>query len=313
MRRPTRARLGHTIKVQRAANCLTLSVLFSHLSWLRNRGSALQAWPRLRWQQRRALALLRQLHITLNQQDHSTTRSVRKRQRLLPKNAEVVSAFTTAHDVWQGKQSPGSGDDYKTFMQASIAFLCSAVFQNPRIPSTQAALLKVRHRARIPISSLPGKADLLQSRKLSSVCKKRMTAFSDDANFPACLLGTAAEMPPATLSDAGGSDSDESDGEDGIDAASSGGKAAADSGSTASRVPNSALPAKFVALTDAGCGNWCVACRYVNNIPFKAVCESICVFKVRGANLQHVSVLCRRRRPRAYPAPCPLRDIMAEC
>ena len=144
-------------------------------------------------------------------------------------------------------------------MQASIAFLCSAVFQNPRIPSTQAALLKVRHRARIPISSLPGKADLLQSRKVSAACKKRMTAFSDDANFPACLLGTAAEMPPARLSDAGGSDSDESDGEDGIDAASSGGKAAADSGSTASRVPNSALPAKFVALTDAGCGNWCVA------------------------------------------------------
>ena len=35
--------------------------------------------------------------------------------------------------------------------------------------------------------------------QVSAACKKRMTAFSDDANFPACLLGTAAEMPPATF------------------------------------------------------------------------------------------------------------------
>ena len=183
--------------------------------------------------------------------------------------AAAIRTFGAASAVWKQAGHPESGAGYTTFMVASIAFLCDARFLNPRAPGNGAALLRIAHRDRIPTTSVLHVANLTAStRKLAHGSKNTMLQLSCHEDFPACLLGAASSVLPAAESSSGDDDdsgsassstSGSASSSTSASASSSTGGASASSSTSGAETPPSALPAKFISLTDAGCGNWSVA------------------------------------------------------
>jgi len=173
--------------------------------------------------------------------------------------AAAAKTFKAASNVWVQAGHPESGPGYKTFMVASIAFLCEVKFKNPRAPGSAAALNAIGHRDRIPTTSVLHVATLTTGRKLAHSSKATMLLLSRHRDFPACLLGAASSVLPAAAENSSDDDHSVSASSSTSASASSTGGASASSSTSAETPPHSALPAKFISLTDAGCGNWSVA------------------------------------------------------